>query len=60
MEQEFDICKLIDETELLMLFKAIQDMQKRGWGEITLCFRHGNISRIRLSHDYVHTVDRKV
>lgn len=41
----------LKEDELKMFEQAVEDVRKRGFGEVTLCFRNGYVYRVKVVID---------
>lgn len=46
MSKVLDI-EYLKEDELKMFEQAVEDVRKRGFGEVTLCFRNGYVYRVK-------------
>ena len=45
----------LKEDELKMFKEAIKDVRRRGFGEVTLCFRNGYVYRVKAVLDSYNT-----
>jgi len=41
----------LKEDELKMFEQAVEDVRRRGFGEVTLCFRNGYVYRVKVVID---------